>query len=159
MSKTNVVAEPGSFEIVMTRTYDAPRELVFKVSTDPDLIPQWWGPAYLTTVVDRMEVREGGRWRYVQTDPEGNEYAFHGVYHSIEAPERIVWTFEWEGMPGHVILESYTFEEVGGKTKVTTQSVFQSVEDRDGMLASGMEEGSVELMDRMEALLAQLQTA
>lgn len=159
MSKTNVVAEPGSFEIVMTRTYDAPRELVFKVSTDPDLIPQWWGPAYLTTVVDRMEVREGGRWRYVQTDPEGNEYAFHGVYHSIEAPERIVWTFEWEGMPGHVILESYTFEDVGGKTKVTTQSVFQSVEDRDGMLASGMEEGSVELMDRMEALLAQLQTA
>lgn len=159
MSKTNVVAEPGSFEIVMTRTYDAPRELVFKVSTDPDLIPQWWGPGYLTTVVDRMEVREGGRWRYVQTDPEGNEYAFHGVYHSIEAPERIVWTFEWEGMPGHVILESYTFEEVGGKTKVTTQSVFQSVEDRDGMLASGMEEGSVELMDRMEALLAQLQTA
>lgn len=159
MSKTNVVAEPGSFEIVMTRTYDAPRELVFKVSTDPDLIPQWWGPAYLTTVVDRMEVREGGRWRYVQTDPEGNEYAFHGVYHSIEAPERIVWTFEWEGMPGHVILESYTFEDIGGKTKVTTQSVFQSVEDRDGMLASGMEEGSVELMDRMEALLAQLQTA
>ena len=159
MSKTNVVAEPGSFEIVMTRTYDAPRELVFKVSTDPDLIPQWWGPAYLTTVVDRMEVREGGRWRYVQTDPEGNEYAFHGVYHSIEAPERIVWTFEWEGRPGHVILESYTFEEVGGKTQVTTQSVFQSVEDRDGMLASGMEEGSVELMDRMEALLAQLQTA
>jgi uncharacterized protein YndB with AHSA1/START domain len=156
MSKTSVVAEPGSYEIVMTRTYDAPRELVFKVSMDPELVPQWWGPAYLTTVVDKMDVRPGGQWRFVQHDPDGNEYAFHGVYHDLDAPARFVQTFEWEGMPGHVILETYTFEEEDGKTTVTTQSVFQSVEDRDGMLASGMEEGSVELMDRLEVLLAKL---
>lgn len=159
MGKSTVKAEPGSYEIVMTRTYDAPRELVFKVSTDPELIPQWWGPAYLTTVVDKMDVRPGGQWRFVQHDPDGNEYAFRGVYHDIEAPSRFVQTFEWEGMPGHVILETYTYEDVGGKTKVTTQSVFQSVEDRDGMLASGMEEGSKELMDRLEELLARLVAA
>jgi uncharacterized protein YndB with AHSA1/START domain len=159
MSKSNIVADPGTYEIRMSRTYDAPRDLVFKVSMDPELVPQWWGPAYLTTTVDKMDVQPGGQWRFVQLDPDGNEYAFHGVYHDIEAPARFVQTFEWEGMPGHVILETYTFDEVDGKTTVTTQSIFQSVADRDGMLASGMEEGSVELMDRLEALLAKLVAA
>jgi uncharacterized protein YndB with AHSA1/START domain len=159
MSKSNIVADPGTYEIRMSRTYEAPRDLVFKVSMDPELVPQWWGPAYLTTTVDKMDVRPGGQWRFVQLDPDGNEYAFHGVYHDIEAPARFVQTFEWEGMPGHVILETYTFDEVDGKTTVTTQSIFQSVADRDGMLASGMEEGSVELMDRLGALLAKLVAA
>lgn len=156
MSKSSMIAEPGKQEIRMSRTFDAPRDLVFKVSTDPALVPQWWGPAYLRTVVDKMDVRPGGQWRIVQHDDDGNEYAFRGVYHDVEAPARYVQTFEWEGMPGHVILETYSYDEVDGKTTVSIQSVFQSVEDRDGMLASGMEEGSDELMERLAQLLAEM---
>jgi len=155
MSKLNVVAEAGTHEIVISRTFNAPRELVFKTMTDPNLIPQWWGPKNLTTAVDKMDVKMGGVWRYVQRDANGNEYGFRGVYHQINAPERLVFTFEWEGMPGHILLETVTFEEVDGKTIITDSSVFQSVADRDGMLQSGMEEGATESWDRLEELLKQ----
>jgi len=101
-----------------------------------------------------MDLRPGGRWRYVQRDPQGNEHAFHGVYHDIAAPERLVFTFEYEGVPGHVVLETLTLEELDGKTRLTDQSVFQSVADRDGMVQSGMESGATEMMDRLEELLA-----
>lgn len=154
MSKVAYTIEPGKQEIVMTRTFDAPRDLVFKTMTDPNLIPKWWGPRYLTTRVDEMDLRPGGRWRYLQRDPQGNEHAFHGVYHDITAPERLVFTFEYEGVPGHVLLDTVTLEEVDGKTRLTDQSVFQSVADRDGMVQSGMESGATEMMDRLEELLA-----
>jgi len=154
MSKSAIAIEPGKQEIVMTRTFDAPRELVFKTMMDPTLIPQWWGPSYLTTTVDEMEVRPGGKWRYLQRDPQGNEHAFHGVYHDITAPERMVCTFEYEGVPGHVLLETVTQEEVDGKTTMTEQSVFQSVADRDEMVQSGMESGATEMLDRLAQLLA-----
>lgn len=157
MSNLKVAAEPGKQDIVMTRLFDAPRDLVFKVYTDPTLIPQWWGQRNNTTTVDKMEVRPGGIWRYVETDPEGNEYAFHGVYHEIVTPSRIVNTFEFEGMPGHVLLATVTFDESEGKTRLTERSVFQSVEDRDGMVQSGMEAGAAETMNRLEELLATLQ--
>ena len=101
-----------------------------------------------------MDLRPGGRWRYVQRDPQGNEHTFHGVYHDIAAPERLVFTFEYEGVPGHVVLETLTLEELDGKTRLTDQSVFQSVADRDGMVQSGMESGATEMMDRLEELLA-----
>jgi uncharacterized protein YndB with AHSA1/START domain len=101
-----------------------------------------------------MDVRPGGRWRYVLSDPQGKEDAFHGVYHDIVAPERLVMTFEYEGVPGHVMLETGTLEEVDRKTRLTDQSVFQSVADRDGMVQSGMESGATEMMDRLEELLA-----
>ena len=155
MNKTELIVEPGTQEIVMTRTFDAPRELVFKTTMDPDLIPRWWGPRYLTTTVDEMDVRPGGKWRYIQRDPEGNVHAFHGVYHDIAAPERVVCTFEYEGVPGHVLLQTMTLDEVGGgKTKLTMQSVFQSVADRDGMVQAGMEVGARDMVDRIEELLA-----
>lgn len=153
MGKTTFTAEPGKQEVVMTREFNAPRELVFKAFVDPEAIPKWWGPSYLTTTVDLLESRPVGRWRYVQHDPEGNEYAFHGIYHTVAAPEKLVFTFEFEGMPGHVILETVTFEERDGKTFLTDQSVFQSVEDRDGMIASGMEQGSTEGLDLLAALV------
>ncbi len=156
MAKINLIAEPGKQEIVITRIFDAPRELVFRAITDPNLIPQWWGPKGLTTVVDRMDVRPGGVWRFAQRDAGGNEFAFHGVYHAIVSPERLVSTFEFEGTPGHVLLETETFEEQDGKTKLTDQNVFQSVEDRDGMLSSGMEDGWAETMDRFADLLAKI---
>jgi uncharacterized protein YndB with AHSA1/START domain len=150
MSKTTVIAEPGKQEVVMIRTFNAPRELVFKLYTDPGRIPQWWGPG---TTVHEMEPQPGGRWRFVQRDDDGNEYGFHGVYHDITAPERVINTFEFEGMPGHVLLETVTFSEENGKTTYRSQSVFQSVEDRDGMVMSGMEVGANASLDRLEALL------
>jgi uncharacterized protein YndB with AHSA1/START domain len=101
-----------------------------------------------------MEPRPGGKWRFVQRDPEGNVHAFHGVYHEIKAPERLVGTFEYEGVPGHVSLQTATYEDVGGKTKLTMHSVFQSLADRDGMVEAGMEAGARDMMDRIEELLA-----
>ncbi len=156
--RTRIITDSGKQEIVITRMFDAPRKLVFKAYTDQNLIPQWWGPKRFTTLIDKRDVRQGGLWRYVQHDAAGNRYAFHGVYHEILSPERIVNTFEFEGMPGHVSLETATFEEIGGKTKVTTRSVFQTVEDRDNMLKSGMEEGVFETMDRLAELLGTLKT-
>ncbi len=157
MAKANLIAEPGKQEIIMSRVFDAPRELIFKVMTDPKHIPQWWGKRTQTTIVDKMDVKPGGLWRFVQRDQQGNEFAFHGVYHSITAPERVIDTFEFEGMPGHVILETMTLEaQANGKTRLTVSSVFQSVADRDGMLSSGMEEGSNESYDRLEELLAKM---
>lgn len=157
MSKMNLIAEPGSHETITSREFNAPRDLVFKVMTDPTLIPQWWGPRSYTTTVDKMDVRMGGIWRFVQHDAEGNEYAFRGVYHQVQTPERTVSTFEWEGMAGHIVMETLTLEERDGKTLITNSSVFQSVEDRDGMLQSGMEEGGAESWDQLEELLREQQ--
>src|SRR5947199_10184675 len=100
-----------------------------------------------------MDVRPGGRWRFVQRDAEGNEYGFHGEYREVVPPRRLVGTFEYEGMPGHVLVETATFEEVGGRTKLTQSSVFQSVEDLEAMLASGREEGAAETMERFTDLV------
>lgn len=152
--KTTFTAEPGTHEIVMTRTFDAPREQVFTVYTDPKAIPNWWGPSWLTTTIDKYEASRGGLWRFVQRDQAGNEYGFHGVHHAVDAPSRIVRTFEFEGMPGHVLLETVNFEDVGGKTRIVAQSVFQTIEARDGMVQSGAEAGASESWDRLAALLS-----
>jgi uncharacterized protein YndB with AHSA1/START domain len=156
MSKIKLIAEPGKQEIVITRVFDTPRNLVFETYINPDVIPKWWGPSKYVTTVDKMEVRTGGIWRYVQRAIEGDEFAFHGVYHAIVAPERLVFTFEFEGMPGHVLLETVTFEDNNGKTLLTDRMVFQTVEDRDGMLGSGMEAGLTEALDRFEQQLQAL---
>ncbi len=156
---TNILAEPGKQEILITREFDAPRELVFKACTDPQLIPQWWGPRNLSTEVDKMDVRPGGQWRFINRDADGKAYAFHGVYHEVLAPERIIDTFEFEGLPetGHVTLETMKLEALpAGRTKLIAQSVFQSVADRDGMLQSGMEAGVKETYERLAELLKKL---
>jgi uncharacterized protein YndB with AHSA1/START domain len=157
MSKTEITAEPGIPMIVITREFDAPRELVFRAHADPDLLVQWLGPRDLTTAIDRYEVRDGGTWRYVQTDAEGNTYGFRGVFHGDPSPDAIVQTFEFEVAPGHVCLQSATFAERGGKTLMRTVSSFQSVEDRDAMVASGMEHGVHDSAERLADLLARLQ--
>src|SRR5687767_12741592 len=119
MTKLKVVTAPGKHDVVMTREFNVPRTLVFRALTDPALIAQWWGPKDVTTVVDKMDVRMGGIWRYVQHDAQGNEYGFRGVYHEITSPERLVYTFEWEGMLGHVLLETVSLAEQDGKTTIT----------------------------------------
>ncbi len=158
-NETNITAEPGKQEIFITREFDAPRELVFKAVTDPQLIPHWWGPRYLSTEVDQMDVRSGGQWRFINRDVQGNAYAFHGVYHEVLAPQRIIDTFEFEGLPetGHVTLETMKLEALpGGRTRLIVQSVFQSVADRDGTLQAGMQEGVKDTYDRLAELLKQM---
>ena len=155
-SSATTLTLPSDRKIVMERVFDAPRELVFKAHTDPDLISKWWGPSRYTTTVDKMDLRVGGVWRFVQRDADGNEYAFNGVYREIVPPERLSYTFEFEGMPGHVLVETLTFEEQGGKTRMTVTGSYQSVDDRDGMLQSGMKEGADESYDRLAELLEAL---
>ena len=147
---------PSDREFRMKRVFNAPRELVFQAHTDPNHIPHWLGPRRMTTTVDTMDVRPGGAWRFVQRDPEGNEYGFRGEYREVVPPERLVYTFEFEGMPGHILVETVTFEEHDGKTTVSSTALFDSVEDRDGMLESGMESGATESWDRLAELLDQL---
>jgi uncharacterized protein YndB with AHSA1/START domain len=151
---STVVSTPSDREILSERVFEAPRERVFAVYTDPRLIPQWWGPRGLTGRVDEMDVRPGGRWRFALREPDGEESGFKGVYREVTPPERIVQTFEWEGMPGHVIVETAVFEDLGGRTKVSTTSLFHTTEERDGMLASGMQTGLTETHDRLAELLA-----
>lgn len=155
-----IFAELGKQEIFITQEFDAPRELVFKAFTDPELYKQWIGPRELTTEIDVFESVNGGSWRYIQRDKEGNEYAFHGVNHEVLPPERIIGTFEFEGLPesGHVILQTLKLESLpGNRTRIVDQSVFQSVEDRDGMLQSGMELGVDESYQRLDELLVRMQ--
>lgn len=157
MGETEVVIEPGSQDIVFRRTFEAPREVVFRALTDPQLIPSWWGPRDYETIVDVMDPRPGGRWRFVHRGPEG-EFGFHGVYHDVVAPERVVQTTEFEPVPGSVGLETATLEEVDGKTTMVAVALFPSVEARDMTVASGMEGGARETYDRLaeviEGLLA-----
>src|SRR5258708_2305309 len=157
MIENSLIAEPGTQEVRVTRVFDAPRDLVFKVCTDPQHIPHWWGPKKYTTLVDKMDVKPGGLWRFVQRDQHGNEFAFHGVYHDIVSLERTVSTFEFEGMPGHVLLETSIYEALpDGKTRLTGSSIFQSIADRDGMISSGMESGARESGERLDELLTML---
>ena len=154
MSKTVITAEPGMPLITITRDFDAPRDMVFRAHIDPELLVRWLGPRDLTTTIDRYDARDGGTWRYVQKDADGNEYGFHGVFHGTPSPDAIVQTFEFEGVPGHVMLDTTTLEQRDGRTLMRTVSSFQSVEDRDGMIASGMERGVRDSGDRLEELLA-----
>jgi uncharacterized protein YndB with AHSA1/START domain len=158
MADTEFIIEPGRQDIIMTRVFDAPPSVVFEAITDPDLVSRWWGPRDHTTVVDHAEIRHGGRWRFVSHDADGNEYAFRGVVHDAVAPERVIQTFEYEGLPGHVTLETASLEEVDGKTRYVAVSVFQSVEDRDGMVASGMQTGAEQSLDQLAEILAERST-
>ena len=147
---------PTEREVVVTRVLDAPRERVFQAYVDPKAIPEWWGPRGSTITVDRMEVHPGGAWRFISKAPDGREHGFHGVFREIRPPERLTWTFEYEGMPGHVSVETITFDAVpGDKTKVTVVARFDNREDRDGKVNSGMEYGMRESYARLEEYLGQ----
>ncbi len=159
MGTTKITAEPGLPYIDMTREFDAPRDLVYRAFTDPDLLVQWLGPRRLTMVVDKFDVRDGGAWRYINREVDGTEYAFHGVFHGTPTPDSMVQTFEFEGAPGHISLETMTLEERDGRTILRGHSVFQSIEDRNAMVESGMESGVNEGFDRLEELLPSLLAA
>jgi uncharacterized protein YndB with AHSA1/START domain len=156
MGDTEIIIEPGRQDIVFKREFDAPREIVFRALTDPKLIPSWWGPRRYETIVDEMEPRAGGKWRYLNRNAEtGEEFGFHGVYHDV-SPERMVQTTEFEGFPGSVALETATLEERDGKTLMTAVSLAPSVEARDAVVASGMESGARETYDRLAEVIESL---
>ena len=160
-NETKLVAEPGSQMIIVEREFNAPRELVFEAYTTAELFAEWMGPRDLKMDLKKFDARDGGEWHYASSDNNGNSYESRGSFHEVTAPERIIQTFEFLGMPqrGHVTLETAVFQELpGGRTKVLMESVFRSVADRDGMLQSGMEGGMNDSFSRLNELLAKLQS-
>jgi len=150
-------ADYGKQDLFITREFDAPRELVFKAYTDANLYNQWLGPKDLTMTLEKFEPGNGGSYRYAHTDKSGNEFIFNGVFHEVTTPERIIQTFEYEGLAekGRAALEIAKFDELpGNRTKVISHSIFQSVADRDGMWHADMEHGINESYDRLDELLA-----
>ncbi len=147
------VTTPSDREIVLTRVFDAPRELVFEAHTSCEHLEKWWGPRRFEVASCEVDFRPGGLWRIVHRGPDGDEHGFRGEFREILPPERIVWTFEYEGMPGHVSVETLTLEEQDGKTTLTATAVYDTVEDRNGTLESGMEAGAAETYDRLDEYL------
>jgi uncharacterized protein YndB with AHSA1/START domain len=155
-NKVSIVAEPNKQELFVTREFDAPRELVYKAHIDPKLYVQWLGPHGYEMILEEFEPVSGGKYRYIHKDKEGNEYGFHGTFHTM-TDELMIQTFEFEGMPetGHVSLDTMRLEKLpNNRTKITIHSVFQSVADRDGMMQAGMESGIVEGYERLDEILA-----
>lgn len=154
---TKITASEGGREVILTRVFSAPREKVWRAYTEADLYKQWIGPRRLQTRIEAWEPEAGGKWAFVNIDEDGSEYAFHGYYHDVTPRERIIQTFEYDGWPGKVSLETAVFEDLpDGKTKITSVSVFQTPEDRDEMIKSGMEKGIREGNERLDELLEKL---
>jgi len=153
--KTEAPANEPVF--IATRTFDAPRALVWKVMTQPEHVVRWWGTDGQRNEITHFDVRPGGKWRIISHEPDGNDYIFTGEYREVKEPERFVWTFGMENMfVGKTLLETHTFEEVDGRTHYKSVSQYDSIEDRDGMVASGMEEGMVHGFSVMDEILAEL---
>lgn len=145
---------PSDREIRVERTFDATRERVWRAFTDPAQVAQWWGRGN-RLIIERMELVRGGHWRYVEHTPDGGVHGFEGRYREVTPPERLVQTFEWDGMPGYVIIEDTTFEDLGdGRTRVVNLSLFHTSDERDGMMQAGMEQGLTESYAALDRLLA-----
>jgi len=152
-AKLAVVTLPTDREIRIEREFDAPLERVWQAFTDPQLLAQWWGRGN-KLVIEKFELERGGHWRFVEHGPEG-VHGFEGRFREIVPHERIVQTFEWDGMPAYVIVDTATFERVGpDRTRVVSMSLFHTTEERDGMLASGMEGGLNQSYAALDRLLA-----
>ncbi len=150
------VTLPSDREVATTCVFDAPRQLLFDAHIQPKHLVHWWGRKGSTLPVCEVDLRPGGGWRFVMRKPNGTEYGFRGEFREIVPPERLVYTFEFEGYPGHVSVVTLTFEEANGKTTLTSTMLFDSMADRDGMLQSGMEEGAAETMDRLAEYLEEM---
>jgi uncharacterized protein YndB with AHSA1/START domain len=156
MTDTTFTFKRDDLIVVIERIFDAPREVVWRTITDPQLIPQWWGPEKYPTRVEKMDVRVGGSWRFISEDEQGSEMPFSGSYLVVEPPVRLTQTFNFEPIgPGHESTETSILEELpGGRTRMTVTAVYGSLEDYDGMIASGMEGGARETWQRLADLLA-----
>lgn len=155
MNETTFTVTDGRQDIITRRMFDAPAALVYRAYTEPELVARWWG-GQDPTEVSKLEARVGGQWRFAQRGEDGSEYGFHGVFHALTPGEGLVYTYEFEGMPGHVAMETIGLVEQDGRTEMTSTLVFQSVADRDGMVASGMEGGAKTALDTLEELVKTL---
>lgn len=154
-ASTSTVTTPTDREIRVERVFTAPRERVWRAFTDPEQLAQWWGRGN-KLVIERMELERGGHWRFIEHAPEGVQ-GFEGRFREVTPPERLVQTFEWDGMPGYVAITSVVFNDLGdGRTKVVSTSLFHTTEERDGMLSSGMEHGLNQSYAALDGLLAGL---
>jgi len=157
MSSINLVVEREQLRFSTTRTFSASPQSLWRAMTEPDLIPKWWGPAKYSTVVEKHELRVGGVWRFVQTGPDGDVHAFNGVFKEIRPFEVLAYTLEYEPVAGHISTDTLTLEPLaGGKTRILGVTTFDNLEDLDGMLQAGMEEGASETWDRLDALATNL---
>jgi uncharacterized protein YndB with AHSA1/START domain len=155
-NQTKIIVEPGKQELYVIREFEASRALVFKAFSDKKLLEGWLGCKQMIVKYEKFEPRAGGSYRYIATMENGMSFGFHGVCHDFSPPERIIQTFEFEGLPetGHVVMETTKFEDLAaGRTRVTVQSVFQSVADRDGMVAAGMEHGVTDAHHRLDEMI------
>jgi uncharacterized protein YndB with AHSA1/START domain len=155
MGTTKITAPAGIPFIDIEREFAAPRALVYQAYADPELLKQWLGPRKYVMEVEVWEPRDGGRWRFIHRDAE-NAYGFHGVFHGPQSVDGMLQTFEFEGAPGHVSLDALQFIERDGRTLVKNHSVYQSIEARNAMIESGMEEGMKDGFDRLDELLERL---
>lgn len=152
------VSLPNEREIHFERVFAAPRELVWRAFTEPQLIAQWYCRGNFV-VVERFEPERGGHWRFVEHGPDGVN-GFEGRFREVTPPERLVMTFEWDGMPGYPVIETHVFEDLGdGRTRLLLTSLLSNEEERDGLLASGMEGGMNQSFDALDALLGRLTAA
>jgi uncharacterized protein YndB with AHSA1/START domain len=151
---TTIYSEDG--DLVFERIFDASREQVWKAVTDPAIVPRWWGPHGTTTTVVEMDVRPGGRWRYVSTAPDRDDVTFYGEYLEVDPPNGYRWTFMFdvEGVGPMGGPETFTLEDLGGRTKVRSVGHMGSAEAIDAALATGMTKGAIETWDRLAAVLA-----
>jgi uncharacterized protein YndB with AHSA1/START domain len=150
-----VLSTPSEREIVTERVFAAPRERVVAAFTEPQLVARWWGLDSTTTTVEALDLRPGGAWRFVERNQDGSEHGFRGYYREVSLPDRLAYSFEWEGLPGHAVIDTVTFEDLGDRTRVTVHSLFHTPEERDWMLKEGMERGLNESYGKLDSLLAE----
>ncbi|HJQ19584.1 MAG TPA: SRPBCC family protein [Gemmatimonadaceae bacterium] len=149
------VAKVGDREISIERTFDAPRDKVWRAMTDPKLVAQWWGRGNPLDVVT-WDFKRGGHWRFVEHSDHG-DHGFEGRFAEIDPPKKVQQTFEWDGLPGHACFETMTLEEIaGGKTQLRVHTIFFTKDERDGMMASGMETGMNQSYEALDRVLASL---
>lgn len=154
MTKRTVTAEPGTQSIAFSREFEASAARVFEAHTDADLVAQWTGPPGTTVTMREFDARTGGSWSYVVVGRE-RQWAFHGSFHEVAAPSRIVQTWEFDDEPGHPTIEMFRFVDLpAGRSRIDGLTVFLSVEDRDANLLGGFDSGRDDDFERLDELLA-----
>jgi len=152
---TTITAPDGLPYIDIERDFDAPADAVYRAHSDSELVKQWLGPRGYVMDIETYDVRTGGRYRYIHRTPDGVEFAFRGSFHSVTENAQIVQTFEFEGYPGVVSIETLDLEDLGdGRSRARVHAVYPTIEARDGMIASGMEGGLTEGYEQLDELLA-----
>jgi len=151
LGNERTTAYTDGVDLVMERIFDAPREVVWRVINDPERVTHWWGPQGYTTTVVEMDVRPGGRWRWINHTTGGEDAPFKGEYIEVVPPERIVRTeiFDVPGFDDKVAIDTLMLEDLGGRTKLRQRSRFPSVEDLEGALSTGMIGGALDTFDRL----------